>query len=152
MEIEKCFNTDIDLVVKEVYHIYLDKMIKNNSIDFDDLLLKTIQVLSSSKSTRDKWRNKYSNILIDEFQDTNDIQFKLVKLLMGEHTNLYVVGDPDQTIYTWRGANQNIILQFESTFKNAETIILNENYRSTQNILNAANKLISFNGSTGEYG
>ena len=127
------------------YSIYEDQKDLMGKLDFDDLLLKTIQVLSSSKSTRDKWRNKYSNILIDEFQDTNDIQFKLVKLLMGEHTNLYVVGDPDQTIYTWRGANQNIILQFESTFKNAETIILNENYRSTQNILNAANKLISFN-------
>ena len=127
------------------YSIYEDQKDLMGKLDFDDLLLKTIQVLSSSKSTRDKWRNKYSNILIDEFQDTNDIQFKLVKLLMGEHTNLYVVGDPDQTIYTWRGANQNIILQFESTFRNAETIILNENYRSTQNILNAANKLISFN-------
>ena len=127
------------------YSIYEDQKDLMGKLDFDDLLLKTIQVLSSSKSTRDKWRSKYSNILIDEFQDTNDIQFKLVKLLMGEHTNLYVVGDPDQTIYTWRGANQQIILQFESTFKNAETIILNENYRSTQNILNAANKLISFN-------
>ena len=127
------------------YSIYEDQKDLMGKLDFDDLLLKTIQVLSSSKSTRDKWRSKYSNILIDEFQDTNDIQFKLVKLLMGEHTNLYVVGDPDQTIYTWRGANQNIILQFESTFRNAETIILNENYRSTQNILNAANKLISFN-------
>ena len=127
------------------YSIYEDQKDLMGKLDFDDLLLKTIQVLSSSKSTRDKWRSKYSNILIDEFQDTNDIQFKLVKLLLGEHTNLYVVGDPDQTIYTWRGANQNIILQFESTFRNAETIILNENYRSTQNILNAANKLISFN-------
>ena len=127
------------------YSIYEDQKDLMGKLDFDDLLLKTIQVLSSSKSTRDKWRSKYSNILIDEFQDTNDIQFKLVKLLMGENTNLYVVGDPDQTIYTWRGANQNIILQFESTFRNAETIILNENYRSTQNILNAANKLISFN-------
>ena len=127
------------------YSIYEDQKDLMGKLDFDDLLLKTIQVLSSSKSTRYKWRSKYSNILIDEFQDTNDIQFKLVKLLMGEHTNLYVVGDPDQTIYTWRGANQNIILQFESTFRNAETIILNENYRSTQNILNAANKLISFN-------
>ena len=127
------------------YSIYEDQKDLMGKLDFDDLLLKTIQVLSSSKSTRDKWRSKYSNILIDEFQDTNDIQFKLVKLLMGEHTNLYVVGDPDQTIYTWRGANQNSSLQFESTFKNAETIILNENYRSTQDILNAANKLISFN-------
>ena len=136
---------DEDKTSLKFYSIYEDQKDLMGKLDFDDLLLKTIQVLSSSKSTRDKWRNKYSNILIDEFQDTNDIQFKLVKLLMGEHTNLYVVGDPDQTIYTWRGANQNIILQFESTFKNAETIILNENYRSTQNILNAANKLISFN-------
>lgn len=136
---------DEDKTSLKFYSIYEDQKDLMGKLDFDDLLLKTIQVLSSSKSTRDKWRSKYSNILIDEFQDTNDIQFKLVKLLMGEHTNLYVVGDPDQTIYTWRGANQNIILQFESTFRNAETIILNENYRSTQNILNAANKLISFN-------
>lgn len=136
---------DEDKTSLKFYSIYEDQKDLMGKLDFDDLLLKTIQVLSSSRTTREKWRNKYSNILIDEFQDTNDIQFKLVKLLMGEHTNLYVVGDPDQTIYTWRGANQNIILQFESTFRNAETIILNENYRSTQNILNAANKLISFN-------
>lgn len=114
-------------------------------IDFDDLLLKTIIILSEFPEIRIKWQNKIKHILIDEFQDTNDVQYKLIKLLSCEFTNLYVVGDPDQTIYTWRGANQKIILDFERNFKNVETIILDRNYRSTKQILDTANKLISFN-------
>ncbi|MCQ3035445.1 MAG: UvrD-helicase domain-containing protein [Bacilli bacterium] len=129
----------------KIYHLYEDEKDKMNKVDFDDLLLKTIIVLEECPSVREKWQRKFSNILIDEFQDTNDVQFKLVKLLMNETTNLYVVGDPDQTIYTWRGANQDIILKYELTFPGAETIILNENYRSTQNILDCANKLIAYN-------
>lgn len=129
----------------EVFKQYEDIKDKMNKLDFDDLLLKTIIVLEEYPSVRAKWQKKYSNILIDEFQDTNDVQFKLVKLLMTGDTNLYVVGDPDQTVYTWRGANQDIILKYELTFPGAETIILNENYRSTQNILNCANKLIAYN-------
>ena len=115
------------------------------SLDFDDLLLRTIQILKDYPDIQEKWQKRISNILIDEFQDTNDVQYALVKLLMNNDTSLYVVGDPDQTIYTWRGANQNIILEFNRNFPLAETIVLDRNYRSTKSILGAANKLISHN-------
>ena len=115
------------------------------SLDFDDLLLRTIQILKDYPQIREKWQKRITNILIDEFQDTNDVQYELVKLLMNENTALYVVGDPDQTIYTWRGANQKIILEFNRNFPLAETIILDRNYRSTKTILGAANKLIAHN-------
>ena len=94
---------------------------------------------------RVKWQERIDHILIDEFQDTNDVEYKLVKLLTKPNTCHYVVGDPDQTIYTWRGANQDIILNLDKDFPDIETIILNRNYRSTQNILNSANKLIAHN-------
>lgn len=129
----------------QIYSLYEQKKENFLAFDFDDLLLKTIQILVGFPEIRDHWRNKFDHILVDEFQDTNDIQFKLLTLLSRSDTNIYVVGDPDQTIYTWRGANQKIILDFEKTFQGAETIILNENYRSTKTILNAANKLIANN-------
>lgn len=129
----------------EFFHEYELRKDQMLSLDFDDLLLKTIQILENYPEIREKWQNRISNILVDEFQDTNDIQFKLIKLLMNAKTNLYVVGDPDQTIYTWRGANQQIMLDFTRTFPGAETIILNQNYRSTKPILDSANKLISHN-------
>ena len=115
------------------------------AFDFDDLLLQTVKILTSFPDIRAKWNRRFSHILIDEFQDTNDIQYNLIKLLMKPETNLYVVGDPDQTIYTWRGANQDIILSFPRNFPDYEDIFLNENYRSTQNILNGANNLIAHN-------
>lgn len=127
------------------FHIYEDRKDQMLSLDFDDLLLRTIQILSEFPEVREKWQRRITNILIDEFQDTNDVQYKLVKLLMNENTSLYVVGDPDQTIYTWRGANQKIILDFNKDFPLAETIILDRNYRSTKQILTAANKLIAHN-------
>ena len=129
----------------KIFHIYEERKDKMLSLDFDDLLLRTIQILREFPDIRQKWQSRIQHILIDEFQDTNDIQFELVKLLMNEDTNLYVVGDPDQTIYTWRGANQNIILQFNKTFPLAETLILDRNYRSTGEILEHANKLIAHN-------
>ena len=129
----------------KIFHLYEERKDKMLSLDFDDLLLRTIQILSEFPDIRDKWQHRIDHILIDEFQDTNDVQFKLVTLLMKETTNLYVVGDPDQTIYTWRGANQNIILNFNKTFPLAQTLILDRNYRSTGEILDHANKLISHN-------
>ena len=129
----------------KIFHMYEERKERMLSLDFDDLLLKTIQILSEFPDIRAKWQHRIDHILIDEFQDTNDVQFKLVRLLMDEHTHLYVVGDPDQTIYTWRGANQNIILNFNKTFPLAETLILSRNYRSTKTILNHANKLIAHN-------
>ncbi|MBO4540991.1 MAG: UvrD-helicase domain-containing protein, partial [Bacilli bacterium] len=115
------------------------------ALDFDDLLLKSILVLEQFEDIRQRWQMRFDHILVDEFQDTNDIQFHLMMLLVTEDTSVYVVGDPDQTIYTWRGANQKIILDFNRTFPDAETIILNQNYRSTEVILSAANKLIAHN-------
>jgi DNA helicase-2/ATP-dependent DNA helicase PcrA len=127
------------------YMMYEEKKTAAYALDFDDLLCKTIQILEGDSSIREKWAARFDHILVDEFQDTNDVQYKLMKLLIRPDTSIYVVGDPDQTIYTWRGANQNIILGFETQYANVETIILNENYRSTKTILAAANKLIANN-------
>jgi DNA helicase-2/ATP-dependent DNA helicase PcrA len=129
----------------KIYNLYEEQKSGMYGMDFDDLLMRTIQILEDFPEIRLKWQRRIDHILIDEFQDTNDVQFKLVKLLLKPSTCLYVVGDPDQTIYTWRGANQNIILQFDKTFKNVDTIILDRNYRSTKTILNTANELISHN-------
>lgn len=129
------------LTIYTEYEKYLEK---TSNLDFDDLLLKTIRILKAFPIIKRRWQDKIDHILIDEFQDTNDVQYQLVKLFKKETTTLYVVGDPDQTIYTWRGANQNIILNLNQDYP-IETIILNENYRSTQTILNTANKLISHN-------
>ena len=129
----------------EIYTRYEEEKNKTLSLDFDDLLLKTTYILANYPDIRNKWRNRYKFILVDEFQDTNDTEYKLIKLLMSEDTYLYVVGDPDQTIYTWRGANQRIILDLEKDYPLIETITLERNYRSTQNILNSANKLIANN-------
>lgn len=127
------------------FHLYEQRKTEQKALDFDDLLLRAIEILEDNPRVRTKWANRFSHILIDEFQDTNNVQYKLVKLLMKEGTSLYVVGDPDQTIYTWRGANQNIILNFNKDFPTAETIVLDRNYRSTQVILDTANRLISHN-------
>ena len=114
-------------------------------LDFDDLLIYTIKILETNELIRNKWINKFDHILIDEFQDTNDLQFKLLTLLTDSHSNVYVVGDPDQTIYTWRGANQDIIMRFGDIYSPLKTIALEENYRSTPNILNISNELIAHN-------
>lgn len=129
----------------EIYSMYEEDKNKQYALDFDDLLLKTNQILSQFPEIRLKWQRKIKHILIDEFQDTNDIEYKLVKLLTSPETSLYVVGDPDQTIYTWRGANQDIILNLDRDYKGIITTVLERNYRSTQTILNSANKLISHN-------
>ncbi len=129
----------------EIYRDYEERKSRMQCLDFDDLLLYTNRILSNFPTIRMKWQNKYDHILIDEFQDTNDIEYKMFSSLMRTDTYLYVVGDPDQTIYTWRGANQRIILDLNERYRDIETIILDRNYRSTQIILNAANSLISYN-------
>ncbi len=129
----------------QIYTRYEEEKAKQLSLDFDDLLLKTIYILENFVETRIKWQERIDHILVDEFQDTNDIEYKLIKLLSRPATCHYVVGDPDQTIYTWRGANQDIILNLQKDFLDMETIILNRNYRSTEKILESANKLIAHN-------
>lgn len=129
---------------KEMYTIYQEMLVSANLLDFDDLLLYTDKILKRCPSVRSYWQERFSHLLIDEFQDTNPIQFDLIKLLLNGENELYVVGDPDQTIYTWRGANQDILLHMTRLF-DVETITLTENYRSTSFILNAANQLISHN-------
>ena len=127
-----------------LFEIYERKMASMYALDFDDLLLKAIKILETFEDVAEKWRRRIDHILIDEFQDTNDVQYNLIKLLLKPSTNLYVVGDPDQTIYTWRGANQNIILDIDKKFP-METIILDQNYRSSPTILRTANRLIDHN-------
>ena len=129
----------------EIYQTYEEEKYKNYSLDFDDLLLQTNYILENYPDIRTKWQQRIDHILVDEFQDTNDVEFKMIKLLKKPATSLYVVGDPDQTIYTWRGANQNIILDLNKRYVDMITIVLDRNYRSTQAILNAANKLIAHN-------
>lgn len=131
---------------------YTEVLRKTNSLDFDDLMLKTIDILKDEQNgVAASMHKRIKHILVDEFQDINDVQFHLITLLMNEDTNLYVVGDPDQTIYTWRGANNKIMLELEDklnyVFKGAKvkTIILRNNYRSSKNILTSANLLIANN-------
>ena len=129
----------------QIYTRYEEEKRKQYALDFDDLLLQTIFILENFPMVRSKWQDRIDHILVDEFQDTNDIEFKLIKLLSKPSTCHYVVGDPDQTIYTWRGANQDIILNLQKTYLDMETIILDRNYRSTAVILDSANKLIAHN-------
>ena len=129
----------------EIYQNYEEEKYKNYSLDFDDLLLQTNFILENHPDIRMKWQQRIDHILIDEFQDTNDIEYKMVNFLKKPAASLYVVGDPDQTIYTWRGANQNIILDLNKRYVDMITIVLDRNYRSTQAILTAANKLIAHN-------
>ena len=131
--------------VAHIYEYYDNRCHELYALDFDDLLLWTNKILEKYPNVRKKWQDKYQFILVDEFQDIDNVQYKLITLLANPNTYIYVVGDPDQTIYSWRGADINIIMQFEKEFKGTETIILNKNYRSTQNILNGANSLISYN-------
>ena len=153
-KLKELYPEDIKIVVPkfedertclEIYTRYEEEKTRILSLDFDDLLLKTNYILENFPVVRAKWQNKFEHILIDEFQDTNNVEYKLIKFLMKPTTSLYVVGDPDQTIYTWRGANQDIILHLEDDFKYMDTIVLDRNYRSTQNILDSANKLIAHN-------
>lgn len=131
--------------IAELYVKYEGKRKEMKAMDFDDLLLEANRLLKADANVRQKWQNRLDYIHVDEFQDVDYVQYEIIKSLCGPHTKLCVVGDPDQTIYTWRGASVDIILQFNKDFENCKTVILNENYRSTQPILNASNALISNN-------
>lgn len=137
--------TEEEKIKSKIYLKYEEYLTTNQYVDFDDLLLKTVDILKRFPLVRKKWMEKYEHILVDEFQDTNDIQYELLTLLLSEHCSLFVVGDPDQTIYTWRGANVDLIMDFKKRFKPSRDIVLNQNYRSTKHILNCANELIKNN-------
>ena len=129
----------------EVYCIYQEKLFKANALDFDDLLVFTVDILNLYPEVRKKYQEKFKYILVDEFQDTNIAQNEIVLLLAEEHKKICVVGDDDQSIYSWRGAEIKNIINFEKQFSKTEVIRLEQNYRSTQNILNAANCIIKNN-------
>ena len=129
----------------QVYREYQDNLRKNNALDFDDLIVKTVELFRADPEVLNYYQERFRYIMVDEYQDTNTAQFQLIKLLAGKYKNLCVVGDDDQSIYKFRGANIYNILNFEKEFPMAKTIKLEQNYRSTQNILNAANGVISNN-------
>ncbi len=131
--------------VGEIYSLYEEKLKKNNALDFDDLILKTVFLLKSDERIREKYQSKFEYIFVDEYQDTNKSQYELIKYLSGKHGNICVVGDEDQSVYGWRGADIRNILNFERDFKGAEVIKLEQNYRSTGNILDVANSIIKNN-------
>lgn len=131
--------------VAEIYALYEKKLAENNALDFDDLLLFAVDILRNHKEVRDKYQSRFEYILVDEYQDTNGAQYELTKLLAARHHNICVVGDADQSIYGWRGADIRNIMNFEKDYPDARTIKLEQNYRSTKTILEAANAVIQNN-------
>jgi DNA helicase II / ATP-dependent DNA helicase PcrA len=131
--------------IAHIYQGYKAELKKNNALDFDDLLLEAVRLLKVSAETRERYQRRYRYLLVDEYQDTNRPQYELMKLLAGEHKNVCAVGDEDQSIYSWRGADIRNILEFEQDFPNAKIIRLEQNYRSTQIILEAAGAVVANN-------
>ena len=144
-EVEKYFVDDLEKIAYDVYLEYTMRLKKNNSVDFDDLLRLPVELFLHHPDVLEMYQNRYRYILIDEYQDTNEVQYKLVKLLASKRKNLFVVGDPDQSIYQFRGANYKNILNFERDYPNTKVISLEDNYRSTKMILDAANSVIRNN-------
>lgn len=133
--------------IANVYSEYQRRLAESNSLDFDDLIVRTIDLLERDKATRDKYQQRFEYVLVDEYQDVNAAQYRLVATLAGYHGNVTVVGDDDQSIYSWRGSDYRMILRFEEDFPGAKTFKLEENYRSTSRILDAANTLVANNRS-----
>jgi DNA helicase-2/ATP-dependent DNA helicase PcrA len=138
-------NNTVGRIVAQVWSLYEKKKLKENSLDFDDLLLKAVKLLKENESIRKIYQEKWEYIHIDEYQDTNEVQYLMSKLLSENNKNICVVGDADQNIYSWRGANLKNILSFEKDYPDAKIILLEQNYRSTKNILEAANEIIRKN-------
>jgi DNA helicase-2/ATP-dependent DNA helicase PcrA len=134
-----------DQTVAEVYELYQGRLFASNAVDFDDLLMLTVQVLERFPEARKRWQKAFRYVLVDEYQDTNHAQYRLLQLLAGEHQNVFAVGDPDQSIYAFRGADIRNIMEFERDFGGAKQVALEQNYRSTNAILRAANAVISEN-------
>jgi DNA helicase-2/ATP-dependent DNA helicase PcrA len=131
--------------IAHIFKAYQDELQKNNAMDFDDLLLDAVRVLRASGEVRERYQRRWRYVLVDEYQDTNRPQYELMKLLAGEHKNVCAVGDEDQSIYSWRGADIRNILEFEKDFPNAHIVRLEQNYRSTQIILQAAGAVVANN-------
>src|SRR5882762_2384084 len=131
--------------IARVFQLYEEHLHKNNALDFDDLLIKAVRLLRDVTEVREKYNERFRYLLVDEYQDTNSLQFALIRLLTEKQQNICVVGDPDQSIYRWRGADIKNILKFEEHFPSAKVIRLEENYRSTQNILDVASGVIRHN-------
>lgn len=131
--------------VAEIYDVYQQHLLENNALDFDDLLMLAVKVLKEHSDVREKYQDRFQYILVDEYQDTNGAQYQLTTLLAGKYRNLCVVGDADQSIYGWRGADIRNIMDFEKDYPEAAVIKLEQNYRSTKTILNAANSVIEHN-------
>lgn len=144
-EIEQSMNTAIDKIVVDIYKIYENVLLRSNAVDFDDLLLKPVKLFMEKSEILERYQDHYPYILIDEYQDTNPVQYKLTKLLANKYKNIFVVGDMNQSIYSFRQADYRNILNFEHDFKDARIIKLEQNYRSTQVILEAANSVIMHN-------
>lgn len=134
-----------DEVVKRVYHGYQQMLLTNNAVDFDDLLLYTAALLDENPGVRDRYARRYEHVLVDEFQDTNLAQYILLRRLSSYHNNIFAVGDADQSIYRWRGADYRNVLRFEQDYSDAQVILLEQNYRSTQQILDVAMAVIDIN-------
>lgn len=131
--------------IGEIYALYQDRLKRNSALDFDDLIMKTVELFKENPDVLDFYRNKFRYIMVDEYQDTSKAQYELIKLLAKQHQNICVVGDDDQSIYGWRGADIRNILEFEKDYNNVKVVKLEQNYRSTQVILDAANYVISNN-------
>ncbi len=144
-EIEKFFNTQAEQVAIQIYDKYEELLSKNNSVDFDDLLRLPVKLFDEHKEILDRYQEKFKYILVDEYQDTNEVQYQFNKKLSSKYKNLFVVGDPNQSIYAFRNANFKNILNFENDFINTTVIPLDQNYRSTNFILDAANSIIKNN-------
>jgi len=134
-----------DAQIGKLYELYVKALRDANALDFDDLLLKTVELFEKAEAVRERYSNKFVHVMVDEYQDTNRPQYLLIQRLAGRHRNLCVVGDPDQSIYKWRGADLRNILDFENDFPEARIVKLERNYRSTQVILDAASAVISQN-------
>ena len=144
-ELDKFTCSELDSVVVNIYRKYQERLLANNSVDFDDLLLLPIKIFKANPEILKMYQEMYKYILIDEYQDTNQVQYILTKMLSAKYKNICVVGDQDQSIYGFRGSNYRNILNFEKDYKDALVIMLEQNYRSTKNILSAANDIISYN-------
>lgn len=142
---EAVFKGHLDMLVAKVYPLYQKKLKANHALDFDDLILYAVRLLEEDERTREYYQRRFKYVLVDEYQDINYSQFQFVKTIADQHKNICVVGDDDQSIYSWRGADVGLILSFRKTYPTAKVVTLEQNYRSTRNILDAAYYVISKN-------